>query len=150
MNPESGKKEYVVAEIENLMPRIEAEYEGEKYTLHLEENSGENDRCMGLNTPDSPEYLKLFKLTAFGPNSKLNLQALNLENEDTVQTLLGGAIDILKEVGKGDSPKVSTRDLGKFIKIKDNGFLLSYKPNTVGKNMREEYRDEVINRIYGY
>jgi hypothetical protein len=45
---------------------------------------------------------------------------------------------------------VSTRDLAKFIKIKDNGFLLSYKPPTVGTNMREEYRKEVINRIYGY
>ena len=145
-----NKIEFVEAGIENLMPRKEVEYDGKTYTLHLEEIGGNNDRCMGLNTPDSPEYLALFKLTAFGNNSQLNLQALNLENEDTVQTLLGGAIDILKEVGKGDSPKVSTRDLGKFIKIKDNGFLLSYKPNTVGKNMREEYRDEVINRIYGY
>ena len=98
--------EFAVADIENLMPRREVEYDGKTYTLHLEEIGGENDRCMGLNTPDSPEYLKLFKLTTFGPDSKNNLQALNLKDKDTVQTLLAGALDILKEIGEEVQEKI--------------------------------------------
>jgi len=143
-----NKIEFVEAGIENLMPRKEVEYDGKTYTLHLEEIGGNNDRCMGLNTPDSPEYLALFKLTAFGNNSQLNLQALNLENEDTVQTLLGGALGILKEVGEGDSLKVPSGNLGKFIKIGDNSHMISYKPNTRGENMRDKYVEEVMKRIY--
>ena len=141
--------------IENLMPQRNVELEGTTYRVYLEEKVVDSDRCFGVSSINDPSDIKLFQITTDMDSnknlSKLNLSELDIEDEQTAKYLLTNALDIRnRTIDELKNGNIQMKNLAKTIAIGNKNYVLSYQPLTGGiVNMREQYCNRVMRRIYG-
>lgn len=154
MEPEKNKgaiEESSVVGLENLMPQRDVVFEDTTYRIYLEEKVNGTDRCFGISSPEQPENIKLFQITTpLGTDKNTSfplLSNIDIENDNTVNTLLEACHSVFKRVGKTKTIR-ELEELQERIKINDDDFDLTYQPATAGiVNLREQYEKRVIRRI---
>jgi len=148
--------EFKVAGIENLMPQRELEEEGVKYTLHLEEKVKGTDRCFAFNKSDDTSDLHLFQITTEVINNneltRLYLSELNINDDFTAKNLFKHAKEIFTETkDKASDKDLAMKEFSKTFAVGSRNYIITYQPPTAGAiNMREQYEERVMKRIYGY
>ena len=147
--------EVKVAGIENLMPQRELEEEGVKYTLYLEEKVKGTDRCFAYNNSNNPDGLHLFQITTDVNDNgltKKDLSELDINDDSTAEILLEYSLELSTETRKKASDKnLTMKDLSRTFAVGGRNYIITYQPPTAGAiNMREQYEERVMRRIYGY